>query len=205
MNSFFSSNLKHLRTSNGMEQRELAETLGFKSSSAVSEWEKGVREPSVVVISKIAEIFRVSISDIMEKDLSSARFNNISNNSNSNQIPLLGTIAAGSPVLAEQNIEDYFSLDKKIKADFCLRIKGDSMINVNILDGDIVFIKKQEDLEDGQIGAVLVDDSATLKRFYRTNGSVILQAENPEYKPMVISTGEVRILGKMVANLRQYK
>ena len=205
MNSFFSSNLKHLRTSNGMEQRELAETLGFKSSSAVSEWEKGVREPSVVVISKIAEIFRVSISDIMEKDLSSARFSNISNNSSSNQIPLLGTIAAGSPILAEQNIEDYFNLDKKIKADFCLRIQGDSMINVNILDGDIVFIRKQEDLEDGQIGAVLVNDSATLKRFYRNNGSVILQAENPEYKPLVISTGEVRILGKMVANLRQYK
>lgn len=205
MNSFFSSNLKHLRTSNGMEQRELAETLGFKSSSAVSEWEKGVREPSVVVISKIAEIFRVSISDIMEKDLSSARFSNISNNSSSNQIPLLGTIAAGSPILAEQNIEDYFNLDKKIKADFCLRIKGDSMINVNILDGDIVFIRKQEDLEDGQIGAVLVNDSETLKRFYRNNGSVILQAENPEYKPLVISTGEVRILGKMVANLRQYK
>ena len=205
MNSFFSSNLKHLRTSNGMEQRELAETLGFKSSSAVSEWEKGVREPSVVVISKIAEIFRVSISDIMEKDLSSARFNNISNNSSSNQIPLLGTIAAGSPILAEQNIEDYFSLDKKIKADFCLRIQGDSMINVNILDGDIVFIRKQEDLEDGQIGAVLVDDSATLKRFYRNNGSVILQAENPEYKPLVISTGEVIVLGKMVANLRQFK
>ena len=79
------------------------------------------------------------------------------------------------------------------------------MINVNILDGDIVFIRKQEDLEDGQIGAVLVNDSATLKRFYRNNGSVILQAENPEYKPLVISTGEVRILGKMVANLRQYK
>ncbi len=205
MNSFFSSNLKHLRTSNGMEQRELAETLGFKSSSAVSEWEKGVREPSVVVISKIAEIFRVSISDIMEKDLSSARFSNISNNSSSNQIPLLGTIAAGSPILAEQNIEDYFNLDKKIKADFCLRIKGDSMINVNILDGDIVFIKKQDDLEDGQIGAVLVDDSATLKRFYRENGSVILQSENSTYKPMVISKGDVKILGKMVASLRQYK
>ena len=79
------------------------------------------------------------------------------------------------------------------------------MINVNILDGDIVFIKKQNDLEDGQIGAVLVDDSATLKRFYRENGSVILQSENSTYKPMVISKGDVKILGKMVASLRQYK
>ena len=120
-------------------------------------------------------------------------------------IPLLGTIAAGQPILAEQNIEDYFNLDKKIKADFCLRIKGDSMINVNILDGDIVFIKRQEDLEDGQIGAVLVEDSATLKRFYKQNGSVILQAENPAYKPLVISKGNVIILGKMVASLREYR
>ena len=203
MNSYFSKNLKKLRTDHGMEQRELAETLGFKSSSAVSEWEKGVREPSVMVISKIAEIFRVSISDIMEKDLSSQKIKR--DHQSVNSVPLLGTIAAGQPILAEQNIEDYFNLDKKIKADFCLRIKGDSMINVNILDGDIVFIRKQEELEDGEIGAVLVDDSATLKRFYRENGSVILQAENPIYKPLVISKGDVRILGKMVASLRQYK
>ena len=79
------------------------------------------------------------------------------------------------------------------------------MINVNIMDEDIVFIRKQDDLEDGEIGAVLVDDSATLKRFFRENGSVILQSENFTYKPMVISKGEVRILGKMVASLRQYK
>lgn len=203
MNSYFSKNLKKLRTDHGMEQRELAETLGFKSSSAVSEWEKGVREPSVMVISKIAEIFRVSISDIMEKDLSSQIIKR--DHQSVNSIPLLGSIAAGQPILAEQNIEDYFNLDKKIRADFCLRIQGDSMINVNILDGDIVFIKQQEDLDNGEIGAVLVEDSATLKRFYRMNGEVYLQAENPAYKPIVISKGEVRVLGKMVASLRQYK
>lgn len=190
-----SENIRRHLDNSGMEQAELAEKLGV-SQSSISHWINGNKYPRIDTIEKIAELFNVRKSDITDEPHMAV---------GSSPIPLLGTIAAGQPILAEQNIEDYFNLDKKIKADFCLRIKGDSMINVNILDGDIVFIRKQEELEDGEIGAVLVDDSATLKRFYRENGSVILQAENPIYKPLVISKGDVRILGKMVASLRQYK
>lgn len=186
-----------------LTQQQVADYVGV-SKSAVSRWESGdVANMGIDKLSKLSEVLSVSPLDIINETELTLRI--VPNKNNTAPIPLLGSIAAGQPILAEQNIEDYFNLDKKIRADFCLRIQGDSMINVNILDGDIVFIKKQEDLEDGQIGAVLVNDSATLKRFYRNNGSVILQAENPEYKPLVISTGEVRILGKMVANLRQYK
>ena len=186
-----------------LTQQQVADYVGV-SKSAVSRWESGdVANMGIDKLSKLSEVLSVSPLDIINETELTLRI--VPNKNNTVPVPLLGSIAAGSPILAEQNIEDYFNLDKKIKADFCLHIKGDSMININIMDGDIVFIKKQEDLENGEVGAVLVDDSATLKRFYRMNGEVYLQSENPTYKPIVLSGGEVRILGKMVASLRQYK
>lgn len=186
-----------------LTQQQVADYVGV-SKSAVSRWESGdVANMGIDKLSKLSEVLSVSPLDIINETELTLRI--VPNKNNTAPIPLLGSIAAGSPILAEQNIEDYFNLDKKIKADFCLRIKGDSMININIMDGDIVFIKKQEDLENGEVGAVLVEDSATLKRFYRMNGEVYLQSENPAYKPIVISGGEVIVLGKMVASLRQYK
>lgn len=121
------------------------------------------------------------------------------------RIPLIGTIAAGQPILAEQNIEDYFAIDSRIKADFCLKIKGESMINAGIYQGDIVFIRKQESLENGEIGAILIDNEATLKRFYKDNGAVVLQAENDDFKPMIFTNGNIKILGKLAAvlNIRE--
>lgn len=192
--------IKERREHKGLTLEEVGEYVGV-TKSTVRKWETGdIENMKRDKIAKLAEVLSVSPLYVMGMIETYNMKDTIGN-----PIPLLGTIAAGSPILAEQNIEDYFNLDKKIKADFCLRIQGDSMINVNILDGDIVFIKKQEELEDGEIGAVLVEDSATLKRFYRENGSVILQAENPLYKPLVISKGNVIILGKMVASLRQYR
>lgn len=112
------------------------------------------------------------------------------------KIPLVGTIAAGVPILAEENIEEYIDLDERIKADFCLRIKGYSMVNANIYDGDIIFIKKQPDVDDGQIAAVLIDDEATLKRVYKYGDSIQLRAENPAFKPINLSKeNQVIILG----------
>lgn len=186
-----------------LTQQQVADYVGV-SKSAVSRWESGdVANMGIDKLSKLSEVLSVSPLDIINETELTLRI--VPNKNNTVPVPLLGSIAAGSPILAEQNIEDYFNLDKKIKADFCLRIKGDSMININIMDGDIVFIKKQEDLENGEVGAVLVEDSATLKRFYRMNGEVYLQAENPAYKPIVVAGGEVMVLGKMVASLRQYK
>lgn len=120
------------------------------------------------------------------------------------KIPLLGTIAAGTPILADENIEDYIDLDKEIQADFALRIKGDSMINANIKDGDIVFIHKQSDVDDGDIAAVLIEDSATLKRVFKIGGIIQLRAENSKYPPITLNGDKsVYILGKATYKLSE--
>ena len=112
------------------------------------------------------------------------------------------TIAAGQPIFAEEHFESYVEAGANIRADFCLRVKGDSMINARICDGDIVFIRKQPDVNDGEIAAVLIDNEATLKRVYKKKGEIILVAENPAYKPLVYKgeeLNEIRILGKAIA------
>lgn len=118
------------------------------------------------------------------------------------EIPLLGSIACGEPILAQENIEEQLVIPAHIHADFALRCKGDSMVNARIYDGDIVYIRQQPDVEDGEIAAVLIDDEATLKRVYKFAGRVQLRAENPRYRPMEYSAEDyktVRVLGKAVA------
>ena len=120
------------------------------------------------------------------------------------KIPLLGTIACGEPILATENIEALINADENLNADFALRCKGDSMINARIFDGDIVYIREQPDVEDGEIAAVLIGEEATLKRVYKYPTKVVLRPENPLYDDMIYSKeemNEVRILGKAVAFL----
>lgn len=119
----------------------------------------------------------------------------------SKTVPLLGTIACGVPILAEENLDGEVSLPDFIHADFALRCKGDSMVDARILDGDIVYIRKQPDVENGEIAAVLIDDEATLKRVYKYPGQIVLQPANSKYAPMIYtgeSINEMRILGKAV-------
>ena len=117
------------------------------------------------------------------------------------KVPLLGTIAAGVPIYTDENFDGYRECTEDIDADFCLKIQGDSMIGARINDGDIVFIKKQPDVDNGEIAAVLIENEATLKRVYKEKDSLILQAENPKYAPIVYTAEsyvECRILGKAV-------
>jgi len=206
-NIYFKNNLKYLREKRGIEQLELARLLGRKSASSISEWEKGTYTPKVGVLSDIARIFNVDLTELMNVDLRNTTTENTVAESqveymvSCRKIPVVGTIAAGSPILAEENIEEYFNIDSKIKADFALRIKGDSMIGAGIFQDDIVFIKKQDCLQNGEIGAVLINSEATLKKFYKNDDTVILQAENDKYQPMVYTDGDIRILGKLVAVL----
>ena len=120
---------------------------------------------------------------------------------NQTQIPLVGTIACGSPILAEENIIEYLKVDARLHADFALICKGDSMVNARIFDGDLVYIKQQPDVDNGQIAAVQIDDSATLKRVFKYPNKVVLRAENPQYQDIIITEDdhqEVRILGRAV-------
>lgn len=120
--------------------------------------------------------------------------------------PLLGEIACGKPTYANEDRESYVMAGTNILADFCLKAKGDSMVNARILDGDIVFIRKQDMVENGEIAAVIVnnDNEATLKRFfyYAEKSMVILKAENPAYEDLIFIDEELNnfhILGKAVA------
>ena len=122
------------------------------------------------------------------------------------RFPLLGEIACGIPTYANEDRESYVMAGTSIQADFCLKAKGDSMINARILDGDVVFIRKQDIVNNGEIAAVVVnnDNEATLKRFYyyAEKSMVILKAENPSYEDMIFTNEELdnfHILGKAVA------
>ena len=119
------------------------------------------------------------------------------------RFPMLGEIACGEPVFADEDREHFVMADMDINADFCLTAKGDSMINARIYEGDIVFVREMPIVENGDIAAVIIDDEATLKRvyYYKEDNLLQLVAENPKYKPLVYKGEElnhIRILGKAV-------
>ncbi len=123
-------------------------------------------------------------------------------------IPVLGRIAAGTPILAAENIEEVLPLPTELVGNgpvFLLEVKGDSMTGAGILEGDLVAIHSQKDANDGEIVAVLIDgEEATVKRLRRQGGKVILESENPAYEPMVFTKG-VELIGKVVSVLRRYR
>ena len=169
------------------------------TKSTVMKWETGsIENMGRDKISLLAEALKVSplwIMGLEDKNITSGVIS----------IPLVGQIAAGQPLLAEENIDDYFNIDTSIKADFALKIKGDSMLGAGIFPGDIVFIKQTCELGNGEIGAILIEDEATLKKFYKEDDTIILQSENDIYKPMIYKDGNIKILGKLVAvlNIRE--
>ena len=121
----------------------------------------------------------------------------------SKHLPLLGNVACGEPIFADETRETYIDVDSDIDADFCLTAKGDSMINARIFDGDILFVKTQPIVDNGEIAVVLIEDEATVKRVYydRENNIITLVPENPMYKPMRYvgeQLNNIRILGKVV-------
>jgi repressor LexA len=120
-------------------------------------------------------------------------------------VPIVGSIAAGAPITAVENIEDTFPLPADLVGDdtiFMLRVRGDSMINAGIFDGDLVAVRQQPTAENGDIVAALLDEEATVKRFFREGDHVRLQAENPDYAPIIAR--DVKILGKVVLSIRNF-
>lgn len=196
--------IKELRKKRGYSQKELADIL-FVNQTAVSQWERGATSPNQSTLIKLSELLGVSTDYLLgvsdEKDDLSSLPSNVFKIVKK-RIPLLGTIAAGVPIYADEDRESYVEVGADMQADFCLKTKGDSMIGAGIDDGDIVFIKKQDMVNNGQIAAVLVEDEATLKTVYFKNGSIMLVAANPEYEPIIIGENDclnVRILGKAIA------
>ena len=191
--------IKKLRTEHGFSQEELGNMLGVQRA-AVQKWECGtVKNLKRETIKKLSEIFSVPPSFFFDEDY--LVYNNVISFPKMNRIPLVGTIACGTPVLATENLDGEVTVPEEINADFALRCKGDSMIDARINNGDIVYIRQQPTVENGEIAAVLIDEEATLKRVYITNNTITLVACNSKYQPFVY-TGEqldqIRILGKAV-------
>lgn len=188
--------IKDLRTSKGMTQEELGEIVGVKKA-AVQKWESGLtKNLKRSAIKKLSELFEVSPSYLMcMTDIK----NSVSYTTK--KIPLLGEIAAGEPLLVCEEHAAYITVDTKETIDFCLKIKGDSMVDARILNGDIVFVRKQSIVENGEIAVVLIDNEATLKRFYKNDGGVILKPENKNYQPRYYTEKDfkdIKILGKAI-------
>lgn len=197
--------IKALRLEKGMSQEELGAKIGVKKA-AINKYETGVVvNLKKSTIAKLAEALDTSPIYLMgwESESLSPLPPNVMPLPKMKKVPLVGQIACGTPILAEENITDYIDLPGHIRADYALLCKGDSMVNAGIQDGDIVYIRQQEEVENGQIAAVLVDeDEATLKRFYRMDGKVTLNAENPVHAPLVYVGDEishVRVIGLAVA------
>ena len=117
-------------------------------------------------------------------------------------IPVLGRVAAGSPILAEEEVEEYVPYPGNTSGLFALRVRGESMIKCGILNGDIVVVRKTPEAHNGEIVVALVEDSATVKRFYKEDGHFRLQPENDDYEPIIVDS--VEILGKVISVLRSY-
>lgn len=213
--------IKNYRVKNDYSMQTFADKCGF-SKAYVAILENGINpstgkpvSPTIQIFKKIADATLQDVNEfisLLDRDqpvtISPAVITNtIPNIKNifplkTKKIPLIGTIAAGVPLLAEEQFECYVETSDNIKADFCLRVKGDSMVNARINDGDIVFIIKQPDVDDGEIAAVLIDSEATLKRVYKMPGAVKLVAENSKYKPLLYTENncdELIILGKAIA------
>ena len=209
----FSSVLKYLRKRDGFTQSEFATRIGV-SKSAVSMYENGNREPDFTTLEIIADFFNVDMNFLLgkvEQKPSTPPFHDYTDIKNlmpikTKKFPLIGTITCGKPIMAKQHFESYVSGDANINADFCLRCKGDSMTGARIEDGDIVFVKEQPDVKNGEIAAVIIDDEATLKRINKNiPGYIQLMPENAKYEPIVVNLAEpdesrhIRIIGKAVA------
>lgn len=196
------NNLKKLREQRGLNMKEMAGELNIPYTTYVG-YEKGEREPSSDVLIKIANYYNTSVDYILGVTTTQDVFSipNIIPIPKMKNVPLLGTIACGEPILAEENIENYVNVDAKANVDFALKCKGDSMINARIFDGDIVYIHSQPDVENGEIAAVLIGNEATLKKVHKYPNKLVLSPCNPMYDDLVYSEEQlenVRILGKAV-------
>lgn len=208
----FASTIKHLRTERGITQEQLAAMLKV-SRSTIGMYETGSREPDFETCEAIADIFNVDMDYLMGRS-SVERKNPITPTAiippgfspmpQMDQVPLVGRVACGTPILAEQNIERMVSVPSDWRATFTLKCKGKSM-EPRILDGDLVAIRKQPTVENGEVAAVRIGEEATLKHVYVYSNYIELRPENPEFESIIkigVEMEDVVIEGKAVGLCR---
>ena len=189
----------------GIRATELADATGL-SRARISQYTNAKYVPGADGICRLARALGVSEAWLLGDDAPAADAllptpENVSALT-LRRYPVLGRIACGAPILAQEHIEGYVPVPENIHADFALICKGDSMVGARIFDGDTVYIRRQDTVENGEIAAVLIDGEATLKRIRRYADSLCLQPENPKYRPLILwaeEMNQIRILGKAVA------
>lgn len=175
--------------------REIGEAVGLSSSSTVHAHLSKLEEKGLIR----RDPTKPRAIELLEDDPAPTYIPEVI------QVPLLGQVTAGEPILAEQNIEDYFPLPKMmVRQDqvFLLRVRGDSMIDAGILHDDYVIVRQQSNANNGEIVVAMLDDEATVKRFYKEKNSIRLQPENPVYEP--IRSPEITVIGKVIGVFRQF-
>jgi len=176
--------------------REIGKKLGLKSSCTVQRHLDALEKKGYI---KRSPTKARSIEIVKSEDPRMVRTRSVS-------VPLVGTVAAGQPLLAAENIEDLYALPSDLVGDddaFMLRVKGDSMIGDGLYDGDLVVVRRQESAENGDVIVALLGDEATIKRFFRESGRVRLQPSNPSMQPIYAS--DVAIIGKVTMGIRLFK
>ncbi len=177
--------------------REIGAAVGLKSPSTVHFHMKGLEEAGVIVKAegktRAISLPGVSVGPVAEET-----------DPRANQVPVVGNVAAGSPILAQECIEDYLTFDTQGLSGehFALRVRGESMLNAGILPDDLVVVHRQQEVRNGEIVVALFEDEATVKTYQRKNGQVWLLPENPEYEPIDGTYAE--IIGRVVAVVRRY-
>ena len=199
-------NIKRRRQQLKMTQTDLALKMGYADKSMIAKIEKGNVDLPQSKILAFANVLETTPSELMGRDYETESTETVDNVYKLDKIklPMLGKVACGEPIYADEDRESYIMVGTDIRADFCLKCQGDSMINARIHDGDIVFVRKQDIVNNGEIAVVIIDDEATLKRFYyyREQNLVVLKPENPKYADIVLSDdklNEVKVLGKAIA------
>lgn len=191
-------NIRYYLKRYGKTQKEICKDLGFKEMT-FSDWVNAKTYPRIDKIEKMANYFHVQKADLVEEKRKPLK--NIVPIER-RMVPIIGQIAAGKPILADEHIEAFLPCDTGVHADFGLVVSGDSMIGADIHDGDVVFIRSQPIVDDGQIAAVRIDDDATLKRFYKNPDGCTLVSMNPQYPPMIFNSDNcdsIQIIGLAVA------
>lgn len=187
--------IKQRRKELGISAEYIAEKIGVNPATVYRYESADIMNIGIDKIELLAAALRTTPAYIMGWE----EEENIIPAPSTRKIPLLGKIACGTPITAIEHPEEYVDVPEFVKADFALLCQGDSMINARILDGDIVYIRRQASVENGEIAAVLVDGEATLKRVFYSAGAVTLIAENPAFPPLVFAgsaAAELQILGK---------
>lgn len=203
--SVFSERLRALRREHGLSQGALGEHLGL-AKSTVNMYESASREPNFRTLAAIADYFSVDVDYLLGKTEVRRADRTLPDGVRpvtTRRFPVLGEIACGEPIFADEDHESYIDASADIKADFCLTARGDSMIGARIHDGDVVFIREQPTVNNGEIAAVIIEGDATLKRWYfdREAQKLMLVAENPAYPPLLFMGEElsrIRCLGRAI-------